>query len=48
MEREPEVLLAVVYLMVVVGGVRELAATRELRAGLFTARPMVVVGDVNS
>lgn len=47
-QREPEVLLAVVYLMVVVGGARELAAPRELRVGLCTARLMGVVGDVNT
>lgn len=47
MEREPGVLLAVVFLMVVAEGVRNQAATRELRAELCTARPMVVAGDVN-
>lgn len=48
MERVPEVLLAAAYLMVVVGGVRDLAATRVLRAVQYTARLTVVVGDVNS
>ena len=48
MEREPEVLLAVVFLMVVGEGVRNQAATREQKAGLCTVRPMVAVGDVNS
>ncbi|KAF2297903.1 hypothetical protein GH714_004913 [Hevea brasiliensis] len=47
-EREPEVLLAVAFHMVVAEGVRNQVATRELRAGLCTARPMGVDGDVNS
>ena len=47
-EREPEVLLADVYLMEVVGGARNLGATKELRVVLCTARPMEVAGDVNS
>lgn len=46
-EREPEVLLAVVFLMEVVGGARGLVATRELRVGLCTARLMGVVGDAS-
>lgn len=41
-------LLAVVYLMVVVVGARDLAATRELKAGLCTARLMGVDADVNT
>lgn len=39
--------LAVVFPMVGVGGVKNLAATRELRVELFTARHMGVVDDVN-
>lgn len=46
--REPEVLLAVAYHMVVVGGVRNLDATKELRVALYTARPMEVDDDVNT
>ncbi|KAF2313399.1 hypothetical protein GH714_010776 [Hevea brasiliensis] len=46
-EREPEVLLAIVFPMVVAEDVRNQAATRELRAGLCSARPMGVAGDVN-
>ena len=41
-------LLGGVYLMVAVGGVRNLAATKELRVVLCTARPMEVAGDVNT
>lgn len=48
MEREPEVLLAAAFLMVGVVGVRNQVATRALRAGLCTARPMGVVAVVNS
>lgn len=48
MEREPEVLLAVVFPMVVVEGVKNRTATRELRAGLCTVKPMGVVGGVNT
>lgn len=40
-------LLAVVFPMVGAGGAKNLAATRELRAELFTARHMGVVDDVN-
>lgn len=39
MERELDVLLAVVFPMVAIGGAKELVATRELRVGLCTARP---------
>lgn len=48
MGREQEVLLAVVFPMAVAAGVKNLAATRELRAGLCTVKPMGVAGDVNS
>jgi hypothetical protein len=47
-ERGPEVLLAVVFLMEVVGGARGLVATRELRVGLCTARLTGVVGDAST
>lgn len=47
-EREPEVPLEDVYLMVVVGDARNLAATKELRVVQYTARLMEVAGDVNT
>lgn len=47
-ERVPEVLLEDVYLTVGVGGVRNLAASKELRVAQFTARHMEVAGDANS
>lgn len=34
--------------MEVVGGVKNMAAIKELRVELHSARPMVVVDDVNS
>lgn len=48
MGRVPEVPLAAAFLMVVVGDVRELAATRVLRAAQCIVRLMVVVGVVNT
>lgn len=47
MERELEVLPADAYLMVGVAGVKNKVATRVLRAGQCTARPMGVDGGVN-
>lgn len=46
-KREPEGLLVVASLMVVDEGVRDLAAKREPRVELYTARPMVVADDAN-
>ena len=48
MGREPEVLLAAAYPMAGVVGARNRVATRVLRAGPCTARPMGVVGAVSS
>ena len=47
MEREQEVLLAFALPMAAAGGVRNMAATKELRGEQFTARPMGVVDDAN-